>query len=99
MSHWVIIDEAAEITPEMWEDLLVKTQRSKPSFTVPNAAWTKRQRVWRHNSFRGHASMMLSQLQAILRSDSITPEARDAAEQMLTLADSLAFHLEKRVDP
>ena len=64
-----------------------------------NDAWHARQRRHKHNSFRGHAAMMLAQLQGILRSDSITPEARAAAEDMLTLADSLAFHLEKRVDP
>lgn len=72
--------------------------KERPTFTVPTEGWLKKQRVWKHNSFRGHASMMHMQLQAILRSDSITLEARGAAEEMLTLVDSLAFHLEKRVD-
>lgn len=70
-----------------------------PRTPEKQAVFDKKQRIWKHNFFRSNASMMLAQLQAILRSDSITPEARDAAEQMLTLADSLAFHLEKRVDP
>lgn len=43
--------------------------------------------------------MMRMQLEGILRADSITPETRDVAEQMLTLAYSLAFNLKKRVDP
>lgn len=70
-----------------------------PRSPEQQAVFEKQQRVWKHNSFLGHASMMHMQLQGILRSDSITPEVRDVAEQMLTLADSLAFHLKKRVDP
>lgn len=70
-----------------------------PRTPEQQAALTKKQRIWKHNSFRGHASMMHMQLQGILRADSITPEARDVAEQMLTLVYSLAYHLEKRVDP
>lgn len=73
--------------------------KSRNFTKAESADMPRKLRVWKHNSFRGHASMMHMQLQGILRADSITPEARDVAEQMLTLVYSLAYHLEKRVDP
>jgi predicted RNA binding protein with dsRBD fold (UPF0201 family) len=78
----------------------MKTQRMKIVSRTPEqeTAHHKKMRVWKHNSFRGHCSMMLAQLQGILRSNSITPEARNAAEKALTEIDSLAFNLEKRID-
>ena len=78
--------------------MATRLAKSAPRTPEQQAAFAKRQRAWRHNSFLGHCAMMLAQLQIILRSDTITPEARDAAEKALTKVDLLAFNLERRVD-
>lgn len=60
----------------------------------------KRQlRVLKHNGMRGHVAMMKSQLNAMLSSDSITPEAFEIASSMHRMASDLDEHLKTRVDP
>ena len=59
----------------------------------------RRLRAFRHNSFVGHARMMMMQAQNIATSDTTTEEAKEIAYEIAVLASSLAYKLATRVDP
>ena len=59
----------------------------------------RRLRAFKHNSFVGHARMMMMQAQNIATSDTTTEETKQIADQIYKLADKLARSLAKRVDP
>ena len=55
-------------------------------------------RIWRHNSFFGHARMMISQCEGIIHSDSATPEAKSLARAIQANARELTRALKERLD-
>ena len=59
----------------------------------------RRLRAFKHNSFVGHARMMMMQAHNIVTSDTTTEETKQIADQIYDLADKLAGSLAKRVDP
>ena len=59
----------------------------------------RRLRAFKHNSFMGHARMMMMQAQNIATSDTTTEETKQIADQIYELADKLSRSLTKRVDP
>ena len=59
----------------------------------------RRLRAFKHNSFVGHARMMMMQAQNIATSDTTTEETKQIAYQITELAGKLARSLAKRVDP
>ena len=59
----------------------------------------RRLRAFKHNSFVGHARMMMMQAQNIATSDTTTEEAKEIANEIAVLASSLAYKLATRVDP
>lgn len=60
--------------------------------------WHLRQRRHRHNSYQGHVTMCMSNMVAVMNSDSTTPEAKAIAMKVYTLAKALKELLRKRVD-
>jgi len=58
----------------------------------------KRQKIWRHNSFLGHAAMMRQNARNIITADTPTDEAKDLAAQIESLAARLSEALKERVD-
>lgn len=56
-------------------------------------------RAWKHNSFFGHARMMISQCEGIIHSDSATPDAKDIARHIQAMARELTKALKERLDP
>jgi hypothetical protein len=67
-------------------------------FPKPAVDSDKKRRIWRHNSFLGHAVMMRQQLNAILAADSTTPETKQIARSMLGLVSKLQNSLATRKD-
>ena len=60
----------------------------------------RRLRAFRHNSFVGHARMMMMmQARNISISDTTTEETKQIADQIVELASKLERSLAKRVDP
>lgn len=59
----------------------------------------RRLRAFRHNSYVGHARMMMMQAQNIACSDTTTKEAKEIAYEIAILAGSLERKLATRVDP
>ena len=59
----------------------------------------RRLRAFKHNSFVGHARMMMMQAQNIATSDTTTEETKQIADQITKLATKLQKSLAKRVDP
>ena len=59
----------------------------------------RRLRAFKHNSFVGHARMMMMQAQNIATSDTTTEETKQIADQIYELAGKLSGSLTKRVDP
>ena len=59
----------------------------------------RRLRAFRHNSFVGHARMMMMQAQNIAISDTTTKEAKEIAYEIAVLATKLQRYLKTRVDP
>ena len=59
----------------------------------------RRLRAFRHNSFVGHARMMMMQAYGIATSDTTTEETKQIADQIANLATKLERSLAKRVDP
>ena len=59
----------------------------------------RRLRAFKHNSFVGHARMMMMQAQNITTSDTTTEETKQIADQIYELAGKLERSLAKRVDP
>lgn len=64
-----------------------------------NQAFYQRQRVWKHNGFRGSARMMQMQLNAIINSDSTDFGTKDIAREMMYLVEHLQDALKTRIDP
>ena len=58
-----------------------------------------RRRIWRHNSFLGHAKMMEANLRNIAEADSTSSEAKRIARLMLLQVALLAPALKERIDP
>lgn len=65
----------------------------------PSPGWHHRQRVWRHNSFKGFAAMTSQNMQAIIDSDTTYAEAKALARQIQSLAGQLYVALSVRKDP
>ena len=59
----------------------------------------RRLRAFKHNSFVGHARMMMMQAQNIATSDTTTEEAKEIAYEIAVLATKLERYLKTRVDP
>lgn len=59
----------------------------------------RRLRAFKHNSFVGHARMMMMQAQNIAISDTTTEDTKQISDQIAELAGRLARSLSKRVDP
>ena len=58
----------------------------------------RRLRAFKHNSFVGHARMMMMQAQNIATSDTTTEETKQIADQIYELASKLERSLKTRVD-
>ena len=58
----------------------------------------RRLRAFKHNSFVGHARMMMLQAQNIAISDTTTEETKQIADQIVELASKLERSLKTRVD-
>ena len=58
----------------------------------------RRLRAFKHNSFVGHARMMMMQAQNIATSDTTTEETKQIAYQIAELASKLERRLKTRVD-
>lgn len=58
----------------------------------------RRLRAFKHNSFVGHARMMMAQANLIALSDTATEESKQIADQIVELAGKLARSLAKRID-
>ena len=58
----------------------------------------RRLRAFKHNSFVGHARMMMMQAQNIATSDTTTEETKQIAYQIAELASKLERCLKTRVD-
>lgn len=67
--------------------------------TSPSPGWHRKQRVWRHNSYMGHATLTSKNMQAIIDSDTTTLEAKALARQIQSLAGQLYVALSVRKDP
>ena len=59
----------------------------------------RRLRAFKHNSFVGHARMMMMQAHTIATSDTTTEETKQIADQIYDLAGKLSRSLANRVDP
>lgn len=60
---------------------------------------TKRsQKLWRHNSFFGHAAMMQAQAKAIIDFETTTQTTKIIAKEILRLARELELALKERID-
>ena len=59
----------------------------------------RRLRAFKHNSFVGHARMMMMQAHNITISDTTTKEAKEIAYEIAVLATKLERYLKTRVDP
>ena len=59
-------------------------------------AWIARQERWKHNSFHGHAAMMMQNARSILESRTATDEAKDIANRIYMLASQLKANLKDR---
>jgi hypothetical protein len=60
---------------------------------------TKRNYVWRHNSFFGAASMTEMNMKSIISAVSTSPEAKAIAEKIRGEIPGLIAALRKRIDP
>ena len=58
----------------------------------------RRLRAFKHNSFVGHARMMMMQAQNIITSNTTTEETKQIADQIYALAGKLSRSLSTRVD-
>ena len=56
-------------------------------------------RIWRHNGFFGHARMIHSQCEAMIHSDTTTPETKAIAARILSETKELTKSLKERLDP
>jgi hypothetical protein len=58
----------------------------------------RRKKIWRHNSFMGHATMMGRQTSSIIEAKTVTNEARRIAEEINILSMALLHELRTRVE-
>jgi hypothetical protein len=58
----------------------------------------RRNYVFKHNAMKGHAAMMLSHAQNVLKSSSATDDAKATAFEIVKLARILRVQLEERID-
>lgn len=58
----------------------------------------KRDRAFRHNSYKGFTARASINMVAIADSDTVTPEGKQLAEQIILLVQKLRNELETRVD-
>lgn len=59
---------------------------------------TKKLMIHRHNAFKGHSAMMVSQCNGIIASHTASPEAKETADRIRALAQLLRVQLETRID-
>ena len=59
---------------------------------------TKRQKVWRHNSYFGGVAMARANMYAISKSETTSIEAKVVAESIIKKLDTLRGLLKKRID-
>jgi len=57
-----------------------------------------KRRIWRHNSFFGHARMMQAQCEAIIHADSTNVEAKESASRIINETKILTRALKERMD-
>lgn len=62
------------------------------------ASTDQRNRIWRHNSFLGHATMIMRQANNIAYADSTNREAKVIANEIARLAEELLIQLKERID-
>lgn len=62
----------------------------------PSPAFTRRQLIWRHNSFIGHAVMMRAQLNNMLTAETTTDQTKHLARTILGLIPQLQNSLTER---
>lgn len=65
----------------------------------PSPGWHQRQRVHRHNSYKGFAALTSANMQSIIDSDTTYAEAKALARQIQSLASQLSVALSARKDP
>jgi hypothetical protein len=53
--------------------------------------------IWKHNSFFGHARMMQTNCETIMKSETATSEAKQTANRILAEAKLLSHQLRERV--
>lgn len=59
-------------------------------------AFFKRQEIWKHNSFHGHAIMMIANCNTIIGSKTATNESKRLAQEIQPLAARLKLSLKNR---
>lgn len=59
-------------------------------------AWIARQERWKHNSFHGHAAMMMQNARSIAEARTTTDETKDIANRIYALANQLKANLKVR---
>lgn len=57
-----------------------------------------RKKVWRHNSFFGHARMMLAQCESIIHSPTTSPDTKATAQRISSEVHVLIKNLKVRID-
>lgn len=72
--------------------------RKNRASTATPEGMAKRLWVHRHNGFKGHATMGVQHMRAIIASASCTPEAKRTAEHILGQMSALRELLETRID-
>lgn len=61
-------------------------------------AYAKRQRIWTHNSFKGHCAMAMKNFERIQSADSTTETSKKLAYEILQLIYQLQNSLTERKD-
>lgn len=81
------------------ENRIKRLEAGKPDKrSVDSATFTKRQRVWQHNSFKGHCAMALKNFERIRTADSTTDEAKRLVQAALAIIYELQQALTERKD-
>jgi hypothetical protein len=62
------------------------------------AVVAQRRRVWQHNSFLGYCKLAKKNLQTIISSTSVSPQAKQEAESILCALARLHEALKERID-
>ncbi len=80
---------------------MTKTVRSKDAGAAGckiTSGRLKRQSIWKHNSFLGHAVMTQKNMYAIAKSETATEKAKTLASEIYILAERLEQALRDRVE-